>query len=235
LLLRGIGSGKALVILLRHLRDGGIAGSVQVHCLPEPLLLRGGLCLLLGERTLICLCLRLVKQFGLPHRLPITLLLAGEVEFLRGLLLCKVLCSGSVCHLLCLLTHPKLLQQGFAVKLLPSHCLLVGLLLRLVKCLTRGQRLLEVLRPSGVDDLLQLRLLTELLTAELCGQFCRALCLTKALCLCGTLGFLGGKTHLQVLLDGLVFHLLCGLALSKVLRDGAINRLLRLLSSLERC
>ena len=53
--------------------------------------------------------------------------------------------------------------------------------------------MLEVLALRGIDDLLQLRLLTELLSTKLCGKFCGALGLTKALCLCGTLRFLGGK------------------------------------------
>ena len=111
--------------------------------------------------------------------------------------------------------------------------MLICLLLGLVERFPRSQCLLEVLTLRSVDDLLQLRLLTKLLRTQLRGEFGGALGLPEPLRLCGTLRFLGGEGGLQILLNRLVLHLLSGLALRKVLRNGAILRFLRLLPCLK--
>jgi hypothetical protein len=59
--------------------------------------------------------------------------------------------------------------------------------------------------------------------------------LTKLLGLCSVSSLLSGKSLLKVLTHGLICHLLCALALRKILGNGAVDCILRSLSGLERC
>lgn len=69
----------------------------------------------------------------------------------------------------------------------------------------------------------------------MCAKFGLCCRLAEPLSLCGAFCFLRGKSCLQILLHGLVLQLLRGLALRKVLRDSAIDRILCGLAGLERC
>ena len=91
------------------LREGLVAHGLVIHDLPKSLRLGCVLRGLLGQLTLIRLCLRFVVEARLSRCLFCLLLLACEVELCGLLLLCKVLCSGSVGEFLGLLTHAELL------------------------------------------------------------------------------------------------------------------------------
>ena len=142
---------------------------------------------------------------------------------MRSDLLCKVLCGGLVCQFLCLLTHAKLRQQSFAVKLTCAERLLICLLLSGILRLLCCESLLEILPDSSVSKFLCLLLGAKRGKLRLTAKLTRLQSLLERLLLRLVLRGLCCQSSLQILLTADVVELCLFHACAKTRQSGLVG------------